>query len=126
MIDGPNFRPRARGGRPALAADVERLGGNQPDGVPLGLSRCGTCGDWRGECLDPNPHHPWLVVPVACRCEGPSACPRCGEQLSERRICSNYYDQETGAVMRVSLALALAHQGVCGGREPWWSSVSPH
>src|SRR5262249_54037782 len=65
------------GVRRASAAEAARLEGGGPDGVPRGLARCGACGEWAGECLDPNPLLRGLVVRVRCSCENDTRCAGC-------------------------------------------------
>ena len=44
-----------KGGRDPNESQATRLTGRQPNGFPLGLTQCGLCREWRGECIDPNP-----------------------------------------------------------------------
>ncbi len=48
------FGDLTKGGRPATPEEQVRLAGRSPSGVPNGLARCHTCGEWWGECLDPS------------------------------------------------------------------------
>ena len=101
-----------KGGREPSPEERERLGGAHPAGVPRGLARCATCGEWRGECLDPNPRFGGLLVRVSCRCENENRCARCGGLLHEQALNSNYYDEGSGRVMHVAGFVALGHR--CG------------
>lgn len=111
-----------KGGRPATLEERERLAETQEGSerrdrarggdVPRGLSRCTTCGEWRGECLDPNPLMGELLVRVSCRCENANRCARCGELLDERALNANYYDEYQGRVIHVPGFVALGHR--CG------------
>ncbi len=47
----------SKGGHRATSKELQKFGGMPPkNGVPTGLAQCSSCGDWKGECLDPNPH----------------------------------------------------------------------
>ena len=98
-----------KGGRPATAAERDRLAGAQKDGVPRGLERCAECGEWRGECLDTNPAGRDWVVHVKCRCGNESRCARCGGLLCDRALNANYYEESTGRVVHVPGFGALGH-----------------
>lgn len=109
-----------KGGRVPSEEESERLGGTRggrpgagaraADGVPPGLARCSVCGEWRGECLDPNPEPGPLLVRVRCLCENRNRCARCGELLSDRALDANYYDVSRGRVIHVPGFTALAHR----------------
>ncbi len=101
---------QTKGGRPATPKERARLAGRQPNGVPNGLRRCPTCGEWRGSCLDPNPLFAGLVVRVHCRCDNDSLCPRCGRRLYERKINANYYDEGDSQVWHVPWFMAMKHR----------------
>jgi hypothetical protein len=81
-----------KGGHRADADELTELDGLQPDGVPVGLERCDTCGDWRGECLDPSPQFAGMVMTVCCGCGNDTLCARCGHPLADRRVNANYFD----------------------------------
>lgn len=99
-----------KGGRPATPAEAERLAGVRDDGMPCGLERCPTCGDWRGECLDTHPAgRPWLVY-VDCRCANTNRCAACGELLCERALNRNYYEECTGRVVHMAGFAAVGHR----------------
>ena len=61
-----------------LSPELRLLAGRQKDGFPLGISRCKTCNEWSGVCLNPDPQL-WLKgkIPLQCRCMG-SQCRDCG------------------------------------------------
>ncbi len=99
-----------KGGRPASAAEAARLDVAGPDGVPLGLARCGACGEWAGECLDPNPVWRGLVMRVRCRCQNDTRCARCGLPLHERQLNANHYDPADGQVWHVPGFCGLSHR----------------
>ena len=98
-----------KGGRQATAEEMSSLEGKQPDGIPLGLTKCERCGQWKGECLDPNPKFAGLIMPVSCACENDTLCAACGGPLWQRRINANYYDERRGAIYRVPGFKALSH-----------------
>src|SRR5207247_434991 len=107
---GYAFGDVRKGGRPATPDDMIRLTGRQLSGVPGGLVRCASCHDWKGECLDPNPRLPGLVVQVNCRCENDNCCARCGELLYDWRLGANYYDPQDGQVWHVPGFCAFRHR----------------
>jgi hypothetical protein len=81
---------------PEDVREILKLAGKQEDGVPRGLSRCPTCGDWIGRCLWPDPlmwHHG--PTRVSCRCEA-NLCDQCGEPIYEYRLGGNIYDENRG------------------------------
>jgi hypothetical protein len=84
----------------------------QAAGVPRGLARCGACGEWAGECLDPSPLLRGLVVRARCRCENDTRCAGCGRPLHERQVDANYYDPADGQVWHVPGFCGLDHR--CG------------
>jgi len=106
-----------KGGHKSDELEAERLTGKQPSGIPLGLSRCGKCSDWRGECIDPNPLIGGLVVRTHCRCENRNFCARCGERLCDRKVNANYYFEGDGMVWHVPGFCALRHR--CEGGAKW-------
>ena len=101
-----------KGGRPAGAAERARLEGAGPGGVPRGLARCGACGGWAGECLDPSPLLQGLVVRVKCRCQNGTRCAGCGRPLHEREVNANYFNPADGQVWHVPGFCGLSHR--CG------------
>ncbi|MDP9321331.1 MAG: hypothetical protein M3P16_09575 [Chloroflexota bacterium] len=100
-------------GRTATAADLVRLSGTNPDGVPVGLARCEVCTAYRGECL-PS-HQPRLVVRVFCRCENHNRCARCLHTLYEWRLEAAYYDEREGRALHVAAFCGLDHVCRHGG-----------
>lgn len=98
-----------KGGRRATPEESLRLREPQAGGVPAGLARCPTCGEWKGECLDTQPREvPW-VVRVHCQCENQNRCAGCGRLLCERKLNSNQYDEADGKIWHYGGATALAH-----------------
>lgn len=63
-----------KGGHPASAEELARLGGLEVNGVPWGLVLCGSCGLWRGQCLDPSPEFRGKVMTVSCLCDNRNHC----------------------------------------------------
>jgi hypothetical protein len=104
-----------KGGRKPSPEERRRLSSRGHPGVPRGLERCETCGEWRGECLDPGPVARGLLVRVSCRCEGQSRCARCRVALHERRLETSHYDEGTRQLRFVSGLVALGHH--CGEAE---------
>lgn len=97
-----------QGGWAPSKEELERYGGTSRDGVPAGLERCEECGEWGGACLAPDRIDP-LVLPVSCLCENVSECARCLEPFYERRLQSNWYDEDDGALHYVPGLHALEH-----------------
>ncbi len=98
----------AKGGRPAAPGEAERLQGLQPEGVPKGLTRCETCGEWRGECLDRAEQATGFVLPVACACENRNLCANCLKPLFCRKLNSNTVETD-GRVWFVPGFAGLEH-----------------
>jgi hypothetical protein len=98
----------AKGGRPASAAEIERLNGRQSNGVPKGLRRCATCREWIGACLDTT--IPRLFVNVHCRCRNENRCARCGQLLYDRKLNANYFSEEDGGIWHVPGFCATSHK----------------
>ena len=95
------------GGRPATAEELERLTGNDANGIPKGLTRCPACREFPGARLQP------LLVPVSCRCENDTLCARCARPLAARRLNSNLLSN--GLVWHVPGFAAFRHE--CQGAE---------
>jgi len=98
-----------RGGWAPSAEELELYGADPRDGVPAGLERCEECGEWCGECLDPDRPLDPLVLPVSCVCENENECARCGEPFWERRLQSNWFDEEDRSLYYVPGLHALEH-----------------
>lgn len=98
-----------KGGRDATREEAENLAGLNAQGVPNGLVQCPSCHDWRGECLDPNPHFAWKVMTVHCRCQNSNFCARCGQPLYLRRLNANYFDPMDNQIWHVPGFLGLSH-----------------
>lgn len=97
-------------GEEITAEEAASLRGVNSDGSPRGLTRCGTCGEYRGRCLDPHrPDHLWLL-PVYCSCENVNRCAYCGHQLYERRLDGNYYRPQDGLLIYVPGIVAAKHE----------------
>ena len=108
--DGYLFGDPTNGGRPAKGEELIRLSGQQAGGIPNGLERCDTCGEWRGACLDPNPHYWGLVMPVYCRCENDNRCARCGGLLYERKLNANFFEPTDGRIWHVPGFIGFNHR----------------
>ena len=106
-----------KGGRKPSEMEARTLSGRQRNGVPLGLTRCSRCGEWRGECIDPNPRLHGVVVPVHCSCENRNFCARCGERMNQRKVNANYYSEQEDIVWHVPGFSALSHR--CKGDHKW-------
>jgi hypothetical protein len=101
-----------KGGRVPTDAERRRLRGIRASGVPRGIERCTLCGEWRGECIDPNPLLQGIIVPVHCLCENDNRCAACGELLHARKLNSNYFNEADGHVWHVPGLSAFHHS--CG------------
>jgi hypothetical protein len=106
-----------KGGRQATAEELRKLEGSQPNGIPLGLTKCERCGQWKGECFDPNPKFAGLIMPVCCACENDTLCAACGGTLWQRRINANYFDERRGCIYRVPGFKAFSHE--CTASSPF-------
>ena len=102
------FGDLTKGGHPATDEEHRRLDGFLSAGPPRGLSRCESCGDWQGECLDPSEPFTGQVMTVRCYCENRNRCARCHANLYERRLNANYYDPADRSIRHVP--------GFCGFR----------
>ena len=91
------FGDWAKGGRPATEEETSQLAGTQEDGVPKGLTRCTVCGEWKGECLDPNPLFEGLVMTCHCLCDA-DLCSRCGHPLYKWKLGASFYDETDGRI----------------------------
>ena len=83
--------------------------------IPEGLTRCETCGEYKGTGLYPElPEGKGRLVPtpVSCLCEG-LICGACGEGQMHRPI-SNYYKEATGEIIHVPHFMTGRHCSVCG------------
>jgi hypothetical protein len=112
-ITGFRFGNPWKEGRPATIDESVWLSGRDADGVPRGLQRCPTCGDWKGECLDFHLQKSLdedVVVPVACSCENWNRCARCHRTLERRRLNSNFFDPEERKIYFVPGVCALDHR----------------
>jgi hypothetical protein len=99
-----------KGGRDATPNEALKLSGRNSEGVPSGLVGCQGCGEWAGECLDPNPQLNGLIVTVSCRCQNDSRCAQCAEPLYERKINANYYEPRDGQIWHVPGFCGLDHR----------------
>lgn len=107
--EGYLFGDLRKGGRPASQEELKRLSGKLPEGVPKGLTRCGECGGWSGEGLDPNPIFANWVMKVWCRCQNDNFCARCHQPLSEYKLNANYYEPKDGQIWHVPGFSGLSH-----------------
>jgi hypothetical protein len=82
-----------RFGMAARPEEVARLTAPERDGIPHGLLRCERCGEFRGECIDPDYHAKPMVVRVYCRCENDNRSPIDGRLLDSRKLAANYFDE---------------------------------
>lgn len=104
------FGDMTKGGRDATPEELARLEGFARDNIPKGLGRCWRCGEWRGECLDPNPKFKGKIMRVTCRCMNDNRCARCGEGLEDHKLNSNYFDPADGIVWHVPSFAGLKHR----------------
>ncbi len=97
-------------GRNAAEDELTFFRGKQAGGVPNGLRRCPSCGEWRGRCLDPNPAYADLIMPVHCRCENDTRCARCGRPFGERKLNALHYRPEDGQLWFSPGFMAFTHR----------------
>jgi hypothetical protein len=107
--NGYLFGDLTKGGREASADDVARLAGVGPEGLPRGLERCSTCGEWRGSCLDPASNFFCRVMTVQCRCQNDNRWAACGQRLSDRKLNANYYNPRDRKIWHVPGFSGLDH-----------------
>jgi hypothetical protein len=104
------FGDLTKGGREASPAELRKLRGARKNGVPRGLKRCRTCGDWFGQCLDPAPQFSRKVMQVHCLRQNRNLCAACLTPLYERKLNANYFDLSDGEIWHVPGLSALAHE----------------
>jgi hypothetical protein len=104
------FEDLANGGRPASEAERRIFEGATSEGIPVGLSRCASCGEWKGRCLDPNPEVDSLIVTVSCRCENENRCASCLALLAPRKLNANYFDRADRLILHVPGFSACRHR----------------
>ena len=71
---------------------------------------CLQCGDWRCECLDPNPEFVGMVIRVCCRCENDNRCARCGGLLCKYKLNANFFEPADGKIWHVPGFSGLSHR----------------
>jgi hypothetical protein len=102
------------GGRPATPADIARLSGRDAQGIPVGLSRCATCGRHAGDYLDTRDDGHGdtspRVIRVHCKCENHNRCARCGEPLAESRLSAYEYNPADGNAWYLAAYVGLSHR----------------
>ena len=99
-----------KGGRDATPDEELRLAGVQTGGAPRGLGQCSTCGEWTGQCLDPNPVFKGKVMRVHCLCENDNRCAACGGPLSAHKLNANYFKKSDGQIWHVPGFSGLSHR----------------
>jgi hypothetical protein len=99
-----------KGGRDATPDEQLRLAGIGRNGVPRGLAQCAGCGEWTGECLDPNPVFKGKVMRVCCFCENDNCCAACGGQLYARKLNANYFEKSDGKIWHVPGFCGFSHR----------------
>jgi hypothetical protein len=107
QIAYPVCKPRTSR-REATAEERESLAGEEPGGIPRGLTACPACGQYRGLLLGGTHHEAdgW-VAEVYCRCQNHSRCARCLSVLYSKRLNGFYY--ERGKVLHVPGFMAFNH-----------------
>lgn len=99
-----------KGGEKASAREIEGLSGRQEGGIPVGLSKCEVCGDYKGRCLDPSERFQGLVMTVSCLCENHNRGSWCGMLLHSHKLNSNYYENATDTIWFVPGFSCLSHK----------------
>ena len=101
-------------GRPARAADLVRLRGNDDDDPHPRLVWCATCGDLAGDFLandgEGNGDMTARVIRVHCRCENHNRCAWCGDHLADHRLSAYYFIEATAQVCYVAAYSSFSHR----------------
>lgn len=104
------FGDLTKGGHTASEDEIQKLTGRQQNGVPAGLVRCSSCGEWKGECLDPSPKFKNDVMSVHCTCDNRNLCAGCGRLLYTRKLNANYFNETDGRIWHVPGLMAFGHR----------------
>ena len=97
--------------REATPEDHVCLGELHGETIPAGLTVCTECGEWKGECFDPESGcYPDKVWKLTCRCENDNLCAACGETLFHHKLDACYFDKEASKILHVAGYLALSHE----------------
>lgn len=99
-----------KGGRQASEAERRIFEGTTSEGIPVGLSRCASCAEWKGRCLDLNPEIGSLMVTVSCRCENENRCASCLGLLAPRKLNANYYSHADRRILHMPAFSACHHR----------------
>jgi hypothetical protein len=99
-----------KGGHDATPDEQLRLAGVRTGGVPRGLNECPTCGEWTGQCLDPNPVFKGKVMRVQCLCENDNRCAACGGPLHVHKLNANFFQKSDGQIWHVPGFCGLSHR----------------
>lgn len=98
----------SKGNRQATPEELQRLKGFR-DRIPVGLELCETCGQYRGECLDPSPHFAGTIATVHCDCENDNLCAFCEKPLADSRLGANIFNTEDGHIWHLPGFAAFGH-----------------
>jgi hypothetical protein len=100
-------------GRSATRDDIG-LKGHDANGIPIGLARCSTCGQYRGDYLalkgEGNGDKTPRVIRVHCACENHNRCARCGQPLAHSRLSAYEFNEEDGKVWYAAAYMGLSHR----------------
>lgn len=102
-----------KGGRDATPEELGCLQGKARNGTLKGLTQCPVCRQWRGQCLDQNPHNFHRLVTVHCDCDNDNLCARCGNPLASSKLNGNRYSD--GEIWHNPGFTAFSHE--CKGSE---------
>jgi hypothetical protein len=111
------FGDLTKGGRLASETEQRIFEGVTSEGIPVGLSPCASCTEWRGRCVDLNPEGGGLIVTVSCRCENENRCASCLGLLAPRKLNANYYSHANRRILHVSGFSACHHR--CDTEASW-------
>lgn len=100
----------SKGGRTATPSELKNLAGFNKYGVPNGLEKCARCGNWAGQCLDPNPEFAGQLMSVACLCANDNRCARCGQLLFRYTLNANFFDEADGNIWHVPGFCGFSHK----------------
>ncbi len=104
------FGDLTKGGHKANDEEIVRLAGRQEQGVPVGLTRCTDCGQWKGQCLDPNPKFANQVMTAHCACDNINLCAGCGQLLYPHKLNANFFDESDGQIWHLPGFCTFSHQ----------------
>jgi hypothetical protein len=112
--DGTIVGDGLEAGRPATPSEIGWHRPPSDEELPIGLTRCETCGAAAGEYLalsgegsgDMTPR----IVQVHCRCENHNRCAWCEQGLDDWRLSAYFWDESKASVCYVAAYCGLGHR----------------